>query len=64
MIHSNKDRYSNQLYQRRDDNFSVAGDGRYGVGPRTTHFSSQKVPFGIDRQDSFFGLIFILQHPP
>ena len=39
---------------RREEKFSAAGDGRCGVGPRNTHFSSQKVDFSRDRHDGGF----------
>ena len=35
----------------KEDKFSSAGNSRGSVGPRTTHFSSQKVYFSIDRHD-------------
>ena len=49
MSHSNKYRSSSSLSQRLHDHFSVSGDGRGSAGTRTTHFYSQKVYFGIDR---------------
>ena len=49
----------------RDGNFIVYGDGKGGVGTRTTNFSSRKVDllhtgmmWGLDH------LRFIAQHPP
>ena len=54
MRHSNKDMYYYSLYLRRDDNLSVAGDGRGDVGTRTTHFYPQKVDFSTDRHDEGF----------
>ena len=65
MIHSNKFRSYYSLYMMRDGNFIVYGDGKGGVGTRTTNFSSRKVDllhtgmmWGLDH------LRFIAQHPP
>ena len=38
--HSNKDRSYSSFSQKRNNQFSAYGDGRGGVGLRTTHFSS------------------------
>ena len=46
MVHSKRDRFSNPLYQRQNDNFSIAGDVRGGVGPKTTQFYPPKCDFG------------------
>ena len=51
MIHSNKFRSYYSLYMMRDGNFIVYGDGKGGVGTRTTNFSSRKVDFITYRHD-------------
>ena len=54
MINLEKERLSSSSYWNLEDNYHCAGDGRGGVGPRTTHFSSHKVHFGRDRHDGGF----------
>ena len=63
MIHSTKLKSSSSLYMIREDLFSTSGDGISDVGPSTTHFSFQKVDFGIDSHDGgFIHLSIIVQH--
>ena len=45
MVNSNKDKLSNPLSQRHNDDFIVSGVGGSSVGPRITHFSSHKSNF-------------------
>ena len=54
MICSNKYRFSSSFSQKGNDKFSAAGDGRDGVGPIDTHFSSHNVNSGKDRHDGWF----------
>ena len=51
MINFTRDRSTSSLSRRREETFSASGDVRGGVDPRTTHFSSQKVYFSIDRHE-------------
>ena len=54
IIHSNKDRYCDLLYHKREDNFSTAGDGGCGFGRKKTHFYPLRV--NLFRNSNDWGL--------
>ena len=54
MSHSYKERPYHTSYIWRGDHYSGAGDGIYGVGPRTTQVYSQNCNFIRDRHDGDF----------
>ena len=54
MSHFNKYGSYSLSYISREDTFSTFGDGRCGVGPRITHFYSQKFDLIADSRGDWF----------
>ena len=64
MTRYNKESLSSSYYRRLEYQYIYVGDGRGGVGNRTTHFYSQKVDFiGTGMMGDFSHLRVLAQHP-